>query len=688
MAAPSSHHLQSRVNQIYDHLYANASTRTPAGICAEVGKVLHSGVYWEECKNKHPAFDFDRQQVRSLTVQESHICREVARLVRAAFAEMNARWKLYDSSTEITLSDLDIGYIAAQLSGLYLSDPKRDVFGDVIEIIRSNWAKRIGGQFFTDQRVTALAMTLLDFNPRRGDDLVDICAGTGGFLLAGTNHIRSLLEDAAEEGPPEEALIRLSLASIRGLEVDGEIAALANASLQARLGTKHESFVSQADSLNPATLTRNRANVKMGTHLCAASNPPFGTTITVKDPAILRTFDLAATAARSNAPMLMDGFGKLTPRAPDILFLEQNIKLLAPGRGRLAIVMPYQILSGPQTLFVRQWLLRHAQVLAVVDLPVETFQPHTGTKTALLVVKRRVEPLSDPRDGAEGTVFMAMPRWIGHDRRGHPVFRRNADGSLSEEILSDFDEVKAAYKAYLSGNDPRAIYERCCAIPYANITRDALLRTNALFHKPLNGGSQTVADLSLTAKRGWQTKKIRDVVKRIFYPGRFRRDYIDRTAGAVPFLGGSNITELLITTDKWLSPDDPKLEALKVEAGWLLITRSGSTGIVASVPPAWDGCAMSEHVIRIVPDPTKLDPHYLLAFLRTDYAQEIIKRGVFGSVIDEITPEFIGEIEIPIPNFKKVLKPIIDEIRHAEEARQIAIQGHSQGLDHLNRLLG
>ena len=187
MAAPSSHHLQNRVNQIYDHLYANAASRTPAGICAEVGKILHGGMFWEECQKHHPAFDYDRNEVRSILAQKAAACRVVSGAVRQAFAEMNARWKLYAPSAEITLNDLNVAYTAAQLSGVYLSDPKRDVFGDVIEIIRSNWAKRIGGQFFTDQRVTSLAMTLLQFDPRLGDDLVDICAGTGGFLLGRVN---------------------------------------------------------------------------------------------------------------------------------------------------------------------------------------------------------------------------------------------------------------------------------------------------------------------------------------------------------------------------------------------------------------------------------------------------------------------------------------------------------------------
>jgi hypothetical protein len=687
MAWPNSHHLESRVNQIYDHLYANAASRTPAGISTEVGKVLHTGMFLEECKKQSPAFSYDRNRVRSLVAQEAASCRLVAGIVRQAFAEMNARWKLYGQAAEINLNDLNVAYTVAQLSGIHLSDPKRDVFGDVVEVIRSNWAKRVGGQFFTDQRVTSLAMTLLCFDPRQGDDLVDICAGTGGFLLAGVNHIRSLLEVNQSGGPTEEALVQLSVASIKGLEVDEGIADLANASLKARLGTKSESFVSTCDSLDLSALKRNGAGVKLGTHLCAATNPPFGTKITVKDPAILRNFDLAMTHS-SLEPSLLDGVGKLGPRALDILFLEQNVRLLAPGRGRLAIVMPYQILSGPQTLFVREWLLRQVKVVAVVDLPSDTFQPHTGTKTALLVVKRRAQPLSGSREDKQGIVFMAMPRWVGHDRRGHPVFRRNADGTSSQEILSDFDEVKEAYRAFLEGENPASVYDRCFKVAYSAITRDNLLRINALFHKPLAGDGRGVADLSREVRPGWRKTKLREVVKRIFCPGRFRREYVDRSPAAVPFLGGSNITELVPTTEKWLRADDPKLEALRVKLGWLLITRSGSTGIVSSVPPAWDGCAMSEHVIRIVPDPSKLDPYYILAFLRTNYAQEIIKRGVFGSVIDEITPEFLGDIDVPIPESKSTLKAISEKVKQSEAARQTAIEGLVEAVEQLNYQLG
>jgi restriction endonuclease S subunit len=162
---------------------------------------------------------------------------------------------------------------------------------------------------------------------------------------------------------------------------------------------------------------------------------------------------------------------------------------------------------------------------------------------------------------------------------------------------------------------------------------------------------------------------------------------VDYFPGVVPFLGGSNIAEFIARTDKWLSPDDPNLKALRVQSGWILVTRSGTTGIVAMVPKAWDGFAMSEHVIRIVPDAEKVDPAYLLAFLRSKYGQEQLARGVFGSVIDEITPEYVGDIEIHLPTSKRKLDEVVELVRKGEEARQRGIEDYVEAVERLNDML-
>lgn len=675
LAKLSTSDIQQRIYRIYDHLYANARVRTPAGIGREVGKILHVAMYLEETRPRlipelgsDPAFQFSSQEVRKLSSFEMSFCSQVAQKIQTDFREMNQVWNFYEPETVIDLDDNDIAYACSQLNFVLVSDKTRDVFGDALEVFRGQWAKRESGQFFTDQRVTSLALALLQFDPRQGDDLIDLTAGTGGFLLAGLNRIRFLLEQ--ENGPDvEKRLIELAMQSLMGQEIDAQVAEIANATLAARLTKSHNPFVSIGDSLRQESLLAS-GRFAFDSHLCAATNPPFGTKITIKDSTVLSHFELA-------------GLGKrVTARAPDILFLEQNIRMLRPGKGRLAIVAPYQILSGPQALFIREWLLKQARILAVVDLPAETFQPHTGTKGILLVIQRREAPLTDLSQVEYSDIFMSMPRWIGHDRRGNPVYRRKEDGTLTGEILSDFDEVEQAYNLYLQGGDPTEVHSCSFRINTQKIIADSERHMNALFHRPLIERINLYSNLaSNTPMRYVQLK---DIVKKVFYPTRFKRNYVDYYPEAVPFLGGSNISQIFVASDKWLRHDDPKLEELKVRAGWIVITRSGSTGIVSTVPQPWDGYAMSEHIIRIVPDPDKLAPEYLFAFLRTDYAQALMARGVFGSVIDEITPEFVSSIRIPIPESPTILQNIIDKGKRAQRGRDEAIVSLSEAVEELS----
>ena len=260
----------------------------------------------------------------------------------------------------------------------------------------------------------------------------------------------------------------------------------------------------------------SQSPIKFNKHLCAASNPPFGTKITIKDPEVLKQFDLAELSSSTKDSNWEVKKSRLYTRAPDILFLEQNVRLLAPGKGRLAIVLPYQILSGPQTLYIRTWLLRHTQLLAVIDLPGETFQPHTGTKTALVVVRRRKKPLVSLDEMGDDPIFMSVPRWIGHDRRGNPVYKRTSDGKLTDHTLTDFGEVEDAWEAFTTGQEFRHIHDMSFSISPNDLTKDSLLRINALFYKPtedkqINAGSKT-------ALRAWRKIKLQDVTRKNFIP--------------------------------------------------------------------------------------------------------------------------------------------------------------------------
>ena len=120
-----------------------------------------------------------------------------------------------------------------------------------------------------------------------------------------------------------------------------------------------------------------RGNIRLGCFDAILTNPPFGSHIPIDDPHILEQFDLASLGTRrsSSSP-------------PEQLFVERCLQLLRPG-GRLAIILPDSILSNPGLTGLRSWVLSQARVIASIDLPQETFEPHTGTQTSLLLLQKK-----------------------------------------------------------------------------------------------------------------------------------------------------------------------------------------------------------------------------------------------------------------------------------------------------------
>src|SRR6266851_3482130 len=187
----------------------------------------------------------------------------------------------------------------------------------------------------------------------------------------------------------------------------------------------------------------HRILIELGSMDFVMANPPFGTKIKVEGQEILEQYDLAHAWTKQGNKWVMEG----TLRAampPEVLFIERCIQFLKPGTGKLGIVMPDGILGNPDYEYIRYWILGGCQVLASVDLPVETFLPRTGTQTSVLILRRKseqeklAESLSG--DAAEGDIFMAIADTVGKDRRGNYIYQRDEEGRelLRRELYPQF----------------------------------------------------------------------------------------------------------------------------------------------------------------------------------------------------------------------------------------------------------
>jgi len=61
--------------------------------------------------------------------------------------------------------------------------------------------------------------------------------------------------------------------------------------------------------------------------------------------------------------------------------------------------------------------LDKAQLLAVIDVPIETFMPYTSTKTSILLLRKlkKDELIEDYK------IFMTICETCGHNRRGQEI---------------------------------------------------------------------------------------------------------------------------------------------------------------------------------------------------------------------------------------------------------------------------
>jgi type I restriction enzyme M protein len=171
------------------------------------------------------------------------------------------------------------------------------------------------------------------------------------------------------------------------------------------------------------------------------TNPWFSTKETIKEEAILRRYALGKVWTKTDEGHFVDT-GTLNTGGvpPEVLFLERAWRWAKPGTGRIGILLPDGLLGNPGDEYVRWWILRHCEVLASVDLPVEPFKVTlkdyriTPALPSLLVLRRRnLEELKHPTH-PDYWVFMAVVNRAGVDARGNQLFQRAPDG---EELVFD-----------------------------------------------------------------------------------------------------------------------------------------------------------------------------------------------------------------------------------------------------------
>jgi type I restriction enzyme S subunit len=91
----------------------------------------------------------------------------------------------------------------------------------------------------------------------------------------------------------------------------------------------------------------------------------------------------------------------------------------------------------------------------------------------------------------------------------------------------------------------------------------------------------------------------------------------------------------------------PALSYLRLEEGMTLISCSGTIGRMVYVRSDMAGMWSSQHIMKVVPDPDRIPPGYLYAFLSSKFGGPLVVGGTYGAIIQHIEPHHIANLPVP-----------------------------------------
>ena len=376
---------------------------------------------------------------------------EVKRAITNLLEGAKREWPgIFEPTDRIKLRDNHLKVCVSFLEKIKLFNSNLQIIDEAFEYLIPQVSKKKEGQFFTPRPVIDMVVKML--NPKANEFVIDPACGSGGFLL----HAVMWVAGGVVSGKhlPISAS-NFAQNKIYGIDFNEKAVKIAKAiNLIVGDGKSH---VYKDNSLAPHTWNDETRSGLEGRLLWFPSdpvkdrenkekflffdfdilmtNPPFAGTVKERD--ILRLYKLAERNGR-----LVDKIGR------HILFLERSLQFLRPG-GRMAIVLPQGLLNNTSAEYIRRFIIDEARILAVVGLHVNTFKPHTGTKTSVLFLRKYTD---EEKEKIRQIRLKYESEWERFLRDLKEKYKNLAwDSPVDEENIPE--ELKSFLETYFEGRE-------------------------------------------------------------------------------------------------------------------------------------------------------------------------------------------------------------------------------------------
>lgn len=364
---------------------------------------------------------------------------ELKKKIQELFDGAKNKWKgVFNEDAKINLSPSHLAVCVSSIQDIKLFNSNLQIIDEAFEYLINKSSKGEKGQYFTPRHVIDMCVKML--NPQKGEHMIDTASGSCGFPVHTIFKITGKLFSNADI-PDEE---KDNVLKIFGIDFDEKAVRVARTlNLIAGDGNTNvlhlntldydrwKTTISSRDWLRVygdglerlEKLQKEKDSFKEFNFDVLMANPPFAGDI--KEQTILSKYDLAFKDENKNK--MKSKVGR------DILFIERNLDFVRPG-GRLALVLPQGRFNNTSDKDVREYIAHKARILAVVGLDVNTFKPHTGTKTSVIFLQKWNDDKTNPMyycpKVEDYPIFFAVSEKSGKDNSGEYVYTKDENGKL------------------------------------------------------------------------------------------------------------------------------------------------------------------------------------------------------------------------------------------------------------------
>ncbi|APT90281.1 hypothetical protein CSPHI_03445 [Corynebacterium sphenisci DSM 44792] len=649
--------LQQVFRAIRAHLAGNArGTTRDEAIATEMINLIFCKIYDEMYTKPQELVEF-----RAATGESEA---EVHERITSLFDNVRTMYNdVFSENDTLALDPASVKFVVGELQTFCLTEAGRDAVGEAFEVFIGGTLKGEQGQFFTPRNVIRLMVQLT--NPGKDHLVIDPACGAGGFLIETLRQKWNAIDRLGRENGWKELSIAkektaCAMKTIHGLDKDDFLVKVAKAYM-AIMGDGKGNIFSE-DSLEKPDNWRNASRfVQLNNYDIVLANPPFGKEIKVRGADKLSQFRLAH---KWRGRQEVEPSTLLQECNPQVLFVERCLQLAKPG-GYVGIILPEIYFHGPSVQNVREVLLGENNVVALIDLPHNTFRPFNNAKCVAAIVQKGVKQ--------QEFIKMVVAQEMGHDHLGRPIFRMG--GPAGGQGAPIWDDITDAADALEAGVHSDLVFE----VSATELAREDIWVPRYYWH-----GFNEDVSLPSSYPAEWITiQELEDRGIISTRPGHGSPKSAFKGRGKFTYARVKDIVNWEIYRDPTsaISEDVARdfTDKFRLEPLDVVYVSRGSyrIGDVALVGPNDVDTILTRelHVLRVLEDNALgMTPYYLLYLLTTPQVKLQTQARVF---LDTTLPN-IGDryksIRLPIAKDKVIRKELSEKVRSAVEARWIAME--------------